>query len=563
MAARGNDFRPFVLDFIRQNARVDLSGWITWDERAWDRIFTDESFASVENLEITEDATNAFFTFMGKSVYEKCINKFLDVLGIDRMDESISTDISKELINRADKREQLLSGHGFAPFISRNLEFPGDLPVVETNVFLAMLGYLDYEISKRFRAHGSFFCYRLLYPTFVSRLNIDISSPYALKNEIQKVQELAKGPRLRHIFNGPPTFETSEGEITFTLMLTGRKPVQWTEKVQPSRDPLKTSQRTKYLLAQKALLFINEHFMPQMTNEFKPFDSIKPSQKISPEKLNAISAFLQRLIPRVYIENKKTHSVLFSNDALFTFARAFTTRASNPVENYERYEFRGDRVVNKAIYSFLFHSLPELHALRFKCVFSKLKARIGSEQVLPLIARDYGFIPLVVSRGTERETREKIHEDVVEAFFGALEQILDRAIGDGVGFIVCEEILWSIFSKVTVGSIYGKISLLYEDIIDGATMLENYRVDNVEVLPVANVKKVRGKLTCVYTLLGKEYSIQEERPHPNPRTAKNLVAQRALRVIKLQLSKLGVEVNPPSLSLRFKEAIEVHGRNFI
>ena len=134
--------------------------------------------------------------------------------------------------------------------------------------------------------------------------------------------------------------------------------------------------------------------------------------------------------------------------------------------NYEIYEQLGDLSVNKFIVWYAYRRFPQLECSMGVKVVARLRINYGSRAKFAEIGQSLGFWEYITADEGERSTKMKdLLEDVVEAFIGCVEQILDRQYRPGVGYGIVHDILSAIFDKM-------EISLRYDDLYDPKTRLK-------------------------------------------------------------------------------------------
>jgi len=158
-------------------------------------------------------------------------------------------------------------------------------------------------------------------------------------------------------------------------------------------------------------------------------------------------------------------------DKLNMYQTAFTSPMRDPQNNYELYEKLGDATANEAIVWYFYTIFPQLHCPAGVKVIASLKNLYGSTEYFSLFAEMLGFWPYV--RATEdesksREKRQKLLEDIFEAFIGTTKLILLEYFGFmGVGTEIIYNILKSLLDTQ-------KISLEEEDLYDAKTRLKEF-----------------------------------------------------------------------------------------
>ena len=145
------------------------------------------------------------------------------------------------------------------------------------------------------------------------------------------------------------------------------------------------------------------------------------------------------------------------------FMDAITPPDVDPLYNYEALETLGDNTLNKAVFWYLSDRFPQLNCSEGKEVLLRLKTSVVQTKSYADICRQLGLCQFI---NTRLEVPDNVAEDVLEAFFGALELSLDAVDGHvGRGFECIRTCVASVLDK-------RKMSLFYEDLVDPVTTLK-------------------------------------------------------------------------------------------
>ena len=157
---------------------------------------------------------------------------------------------------------------------------------------------------------------------------------------------------------------------------------------------------------------------------------------------------------------------LLSEENMHSYAKVFTSKEVNPQNNYETFEQMGDGAAANFLSSYFYKRFPQLDCAIGVKVVARLKINYGAKESFYPIAEKLGFWQYI-SASTEERLRKKksLLEDVLEAFLGATQWILDNETRVGVGYAIAYDILKSIFDEI-------KISLKYDDLYDNKTKLK-------------------------------------------------------------------------------------------
>jgi ribonuclease-3 len=135
------------------------------------------------------------------------------------------------------------------------------------------------------------------------------------------------------------------------------------------------------------------------------------------------------------------HKIINSN-TLSMWKKAFTHETIDLNDNYEQLETIGDRVLELCFLKYLLRKFPDLSPQEI----TELKSKYMSKIYQGTTSRKLGFGNW--TRVGNDISSISILEDVFESFFGALFEISDDIIGDGVGYVLCLKFLTLIFEDV-------------------------------------------------------------------------------------------------------------------
>lgn len=189
--------------------------------------------------------------------------------------------------------------------------------------------------------------------------------------------------------------------------------------------------------------------------------------------------------------DEPTKNLLIKNIAIYE--EAFTSPSINKVRNYEMFEHLGDATVNKFLVSYFIKRFPQLDCPSGVKIVARLKINYASKQSFYTIANNLGFWPFIVASPQVKATKKKaLLEDVLEAFIGATEYIIDsRYQHTGIGYVVVARVLKQIFDRIT-------ISLAYEDLYDPKSRIKEYFDKNKHLGTLEFVYKAKKKLAYIY-----------------------------------------------------------------
>jgi len=204
------------------------------------------------------------------------------------------------------------------------------------------------------------------------------------------------------------------------------------------------------------------------------------------------------------------------------YAQAFTHSSVEEV-NYEWLEIMGDATLNKCIVWYINQRFPQLQNAGGVKVIARLKINLVSKHHFSDIAEKLGFAEFIqvneeAMMNQANSVKNKpinprsLLEDVLEAFFGATEMLIDRIVSVGAGYGVCFHLLKNIMDPIP-------ISLKYEDLYDPITRLketfdifrtqlwgqvryEPFRTENVSSVNIFQFDPSTGRKTFLVTSSG-------------------------------------------------------------
>ena len=191
------------------------------------------------------------------------------------------------------------------------------------------------------------------------------------------------------------------------------------------------------------------------------------------------------LLKRAKLKSKLIEKLL-DEEGMEVYSRAFTHKTVNEEDNYEFLELLGDSTVNKAVVWYLSRRFPNLNCPDGVKVIARLKINLVSKKTFADFGLHLNFWNFVTCDRDTRETKmRKTLEDVFEAFFGATELLLDRKVKLGAGYIICYNLIESLFNELP-------ISLKYEDLFDAITRLKE--LFDYFSKPIIPIQEQIGKL---------------------------------------------------------------------
>jgi len=266
---------------------------------------------------------------------------------------------------------------------------------------------------------------------------------------------------------------------------------------------------------------------------------------------------------------QKYVDMLCSEDSMRIYRQAFTHSTVDPVNNYEWLEILGDATLNKIIVWYISRRFPILQNADGVKVIARLKINMVSKKKFAEIAHILGLEPHIRfdmsaaatnnNRNNHHLFKRSISEDVLEAFFGATELLIDSLVEPGSGHGVC----YLIMSKILDGM---DISLEYTDLYDPITRLKEtfdmHRMrlpGRIEYEPCRQTTSEKGD-TIMSTRVWHNGPNQQSvcmgsGTALTPDEAKQAAATEAIEFLKTR----GFVKSTPSYYLKIKEAMKAYG----
>ena len=164
--------------------------------------------------------------------------------------------------------------------------------------------------------------------------------------------------------------------------------------------------------------------------------------------------------------HKSQRKLLQDRIGMQMYERVFTHHSVHEENNYEYFELLGDVTLNKCILWYVANKFPELQNVQGVKVLSRLRINLVSWRHLSQIAKELEFSSFISFHEEIKEIKyNSILEDVLEAFIGCTELLIDTKICPGAGYSFCFEFVSHIMNQK-------EISLHYEDLYDPITRLK-------------------------------------------------------------------------------------------
>lgn len=192
--------------------------------------------------------------------------------------------------------------------------------------------------------------------------------------------------------------------------------------------------------------------------------------------------------------SKKFLSKENKNKVWDLYGQVFTSESVDPRNNYQVWEILGDGCINKFITVYMTKRFPALMCPEGVKILARLKINYGSKKCFAEIARKLGFWEFISASNDLRQRKMKsLLEDVLEAFFGVTEYLIDLHANEGVnddkdkfvgpGYSVVAKILTQIFDTMD-------ISLEWTELFDSKTIVKEI-FDKYPVLGILRYEEQR------------------------------------------------------------------------
>lgn len=217
---------------------------------------------------------------------------------------------------------------------------------------------------------------------------------------------------------------------------------------------------------------------------------------------------------------------------MLEYELAFTHRSFDEEKNSEFYEFLGDKIANACISQYLVDTYPQFHTQFGVKILTRLEINYKSWKSFSnfnKLTRMYDFISSNLDvKYYDKEQIIKSKEDVFEAFFGCTSLLIDANIQKGLGFIVCFNIIKSLFDEINV-------PLKYSTLFDPITRLKEIHDFYRSALGVFGKKKERVtkvKGINIVSYLAPDGSILGQGRDPILKNAEQLAAIEAIKTLR-------------------------------
>lgn len=184
----------------------------------------------------------------------------------------------------------------------------------------------------------------------------------------------------------------------------------------------------------------------------------------------------KRFITQIYkmADLKDEHIYLLTNrNEMKFYSLAFTHPSYNSEHNYQFLEFKGDPIVNYCLIRYISYRFPKIESINW---LTKIFHKFESKKILSHIAEVNNFLPhikygdqikkIINNKNYKKtETYLSMLEDVIEAFFSAIFEVLSKNFGKAVAMRICFIILKNLADKI-------EFKINHDDIFDPRTRLK-------------------------------------------------------------------------------------------
>jgi dsRNA-specific ribonuclease len=244
---------------------------------------------------------------------------------------------------------------------------------------------------------------------------------------------------------------------------------------------------------------------------------------------------------------------ILTDGGLEEYEKIFTSKKADENNNYEFYEFLGDLIANTTILWWMARRFPQLRKASAVRILARMKITYGSKKVFSVISeKQLGFWPYITARKDEKETQKKsLLEDVLEAFLGLTNDLVDTRVYMGAGYAICYNIISSLLDENMALPRENQFvdiaidpAVLEDAITDVKQNIEDYFRPG-KLSYVCDERKEDDVLTTCHLMIerdGKQTEIVEAKGS-KASTAKENVAREAIKIF----NKIGFKKNIPEI----------------
>ena len=274
--------------------------------------------------------------------------------------------------------------------------------------------------------------------------------------------------RLKEVFdpykkNIDIVYESTEDNGMFTVT------VYKASRLTDERELLGSGQARKTIIAEKlaakeALEKLGISLQPEKRDRKKKPVGIVGPIHYAPRD-DSFTSFIETILRRVYF----LEEVSLTQEEMKCFAKACTNPTADEIDNYEYLETLGDTTVNKSSLWYISNRFSQINTPECKDILTKLKITFINTNSLAALTEKLQldkYVSCAQSILSKPELRVKVLEDVLEAFFAAVEMVMDKKYKDGIGYITCYYLFSQLMNsediKIDYTKIAGPITILKE-----------------------------------------------------------------------------------------------------
>ena len=498
---RGKSFTDMIHDILHTHGNIKdkyLKLLLSEENiKIYENAFTSNSvnsFIDIESGKIVqkENSTDTYETYkiFGTNIYENFVTWYIyrkfpslksakDVKVIARLkinyeSKFIFPDIAKKI--------------NFSQYISSSLyDKTHKENILLQYTLLAFIGATSFILDNSLDTNGIGYavCYNIL-SSFFKDINIMLPSKFdELNNPITVLKEFFdKNKYMGKLLPYECNYD-KENNINTCIIYYEKSFI----KYQLSKAENKSKKETERIAAIKALetleskgiykgLSIDKDKTRKVSYREEGKDKIVYGDRSINFRNNILTLLKESKIKEKYI------NILLSDENMKYYNYAFTSNSANlntflvqdesSIENYEIYETLGDAVFKNFI---VFYAAKRFNLYETKDVkiISRIKINYGSDEEFQKTAKYLNFLPYITASVFEFNTvKEKLLEDVFEAFLGVTCDILDNNFQIGVGYSICYDILKYINDKKN-------IPIDFEELTDSVSLLKEFFDKNKEI----------------------------------------------------------------------------------
>lgn len=156
------------------------------------------------------------------------------------------------------------------------------------------------------------------------------------------------------------------------------------------------------------------------------------------------------------------------NELNETIIKNYVVPDENSPNNFTIYKLIGEGVINNFFVFYVVKKFPFLDTASSVRTITLLKHKYNSKEYKNIFADVLGFSPFINSSSYEfNNSKFKLLDDIYSSFFGATEYIFDKEFINGIGYVICYDILQTLYNEIEI-----VVSTDSEDLGDPKTLLK-------------------------------------------------------------------------------------------